>query len=155
MLLENDKYGQTAQKVKIGQKRQKLLKHTENSLERVFVNKQQNHFLSIKDFLFKLLSSKNASSQLKLAYKHQMQPNSTKTKSQSKTSKTGTKYLKKVMSKFDDLIATKKFVQQQTFYDKIYPKRFNSFKNCIEIIKTAKQHKNRKAVKNLKKRKTY
>ena len=155
MLLENDKYGQTAQKVKIGQKRQKLLKHTENSLERVFVNKQQNHFLSIKDFLFKLISSKNASSQLKLAYKHQMQPNSTKTKSRSKTSKTGSKYLKTVMSKFDDLIATKKLFNKKTFFDKIYPKRFNSFRNCIEIIKTAKQHKNQKAVKNFKKHKMY
>ena len=31
-------------KLKIGQKRQKMLKHTENSLERVFVTKQQNHF---------------------------------------------------------------------------------------------------------------
>ena len=155
MLLENDKYGQTAQKVKIGQKRQKLLKHTENSLKRVFVNKQQNHFSSIKHFLFKPISSKNASSQLKLAYKHQMQPNSTKTKSRSKTSKTGTKYYKTVMSKFDDQIETKKLFNNKTFYDKICPKRFKSFKNCLEITKTAKQHKNRKAVKNLKKRKTY
>ena len=87
MLLENHKYCQTAQKVKIGQKRQKLLKHTENSLERVFVNKQQNNFLSIKNFLFKPILSKNASSQLKLAYKHQIQPNSTKTKKRSKTFK--------------------------------------------------------------------
>ena len=34
-MLENDNYGPTTQKLKIGQKRQKLLKHTENSLERV------------------------------------------------------------------------------------------------------------------------
>ena len=44
LLLKNNKYGQTTQKLKIGQKRQKLLKHNENSLERVFMTKQQNKF---------------------------------------------------------------------------------------------------------------
>ena len=81
-MLEN-KYGQTKPKLKIGQK---PLKHTENILERVFVTKRQNNFLSIKNFLLKPVLSKNASSQLKLAYKRQIQPNSTKTRS--KTSKT-------------------------------------------------------------------
>ena len=42
MLLENDKNGPTTQKLKSGQKRQKLVKHPENSLERVFMTKQQN-----------------------------------------------------------------------------------------------------------------
>ena len=51
------------QNLKIGQK---LLKHTKNILEKVFVTKQQNTFLSIKNFLFKSILSKNASSQLKL-----------------------------------------------------------------------------------------
>ena len=59
------------------------------------------------------------------------------------------------MSKFDDLIATEKLFNKKTFFDMICPKRFTSFKNCLEITKTAKQHKKRKAVKNLKKRKTY
>ena len=59
------------------------------------------------------------------------------------------------MSKFDDLIATEKLFNKKTFFNKNGPKRFNSFKNCLEITKTAKQHENRKAVKNFKKRKTY
>ena len=42
LLLENDKHGPTTQKLKMGWKRQKLLKHTENSLEIVFMTKQQN-----------------------------------------------------------------------------------------------------------------
>ena len=59
------------------------------------------------------------------------------------------------MSKFDDLIATEKLFNKKTFFDMNCPKHFNSFKNCLESTKTAKQHKNRKAIKNLKKRKTY
>ena len=52
LLLENDKYGPTTQKLKIGQKRQKLLKHTENSLERVFMTKQQNKIFWQKNYFF-------------------------------------------------------------------------------------------------------
>ena len=40
-MLRNDK---TTQKLKIGQKRQKLLKPIENNLERVFMTKKQNKF---------------------------------------------------------------------------------------------------------------
>ena len=100
-------------KLKIGQK---LLKHTENILEKVFVTKQQNNFPSIKNFFFKPILSKNASSQLKLAYKHQIQPNSTKTKTRSKTSKTDKNHSKPVMSDFHDLIATENFVQQKNLF---------------------------------------
>ena len=52
MLLKNDKYGPTTQKLKIGQKRQKQLKHTENSLERVFMTKQQNKIFLQKELFF-------------------------------------------------------------------------------------------------------
>ena len=108
------------QNLKIGQK---LLKHTENILERVFVTKQQNTFLSIKNFLFKPILSKNASSQLKLAYKHQIQPNSTKTKTRSKTSKTDKNHWKPVMSDFHDLIATENLFNKKTVFHKNCPKR--------------------------------
>ena len=100
---------------------QKLLKHTENILERVFVTKQQNTFLSIKNFLFKPVLSKNASSQLKLAYKHQIQPNSTKTRS--KTSKTDKIHSKPLMSDFHDLIATENLFNKKTVFHKNCPKR--------------------------------
>ena len=46
MLLENDKYGLTTQTLKIGQKRQKLLKHTENSLEKVYDQKAKQILFS-------------------------------------------------------------------------------------------------------------
>ena len=55
------------------------------------------------------------------------------------------------MSKFDDLIATKKFVQQQAFFDKIYPKRFNSFKNCIETNQNGQTAQKPKSGQKLKK----
>ena len=42
ILQENKQYGQTTQKPKIGQKRQKLLKPIENNLEIVFMTKKQN-----------------------------------------------------------------------------------------------------------------
>ena len=98
--------------------RSKLLKHTENILERVFVTKQQNNFLSIKNFLFKPILSKNVSSQLKLAYKHQIQPNSTKTKTRSKTSKTDKNHWKPLMSGFHDLIATENLFNKKTLFHK-------------------------------------
>ena len=119
LLLEN-KYGQTKPNLIIGQK---LLKHTKNILERVFVTKQQNTFLSIKNFLFKPILSKNASSQLKLAYKHQIQPNSTKTKTRSKTSKTDKNHWKPLMSGFHDLIATENLFNKKTVFHKNCPKR--------------------------------
>ena len=50
LLLENDKYGPTTQKLKIGQKRQKLLKHPENSLERVFMTTKQKFYFRQKHF---------------------------------------------------------------------------------------------------------
>ena len=52
LLLENDKHGSTLQKLNIGQKRQKLLKHNENSLERVFMTKQQNKIFWQKELFF-------------------------------------------------------------------------------------------------------
>ena len=100
-------------KTKIGQK---LLKHSENILERVFVTKQQNNFLSIKNFLFKSILSKNASSHLKLAYKHQIQPSSTKTKTRSKTSKTDKNHWKPLMSVFHDLIATENLFNKKNCF---------------------------------------
>ena len=39
------------QKLKIGQKRQKLLKPIENSLERVLMTKKQNNFFFLKHLL--------------------------------------------------------------------------------------------------------
>ena len=107
-------------KLKIGQK---LLKHTENILERVFVTKQKNNFLSIKNFLFKPILSKNASSQLKLAYKHQIQPNNTKTETRSKTSKTDKNHRKPLMSDFHNLIATENLFNKKTVFHKNCPKR--------------------------------
>ena len=52
LLLKNDKYGPTSQKLKNGQKRQKLLIHNENSLVRVFITKQQNKILWQKELFF-------------------------------------------------------------------------------------------------------
>ena len=45
-----DQHGQTAQKLKIGQKRQKLLRPNENNLERVFMTKKQNKIFFPKHF---------------------------------------------------------------------------------------------------------
>ena len=50
-LLRNDKYSQTTQKLKIGQKRQKLLKPIENSLEKVLMTKKQNKLFFPKHLL--------------------------------------------------------------------------------------------------------
>ena len=52
LLLPNDHYGLTTQNLKIGQKRQKLLKHNENSQERVFMTKQQNKIFDKKKLFF-------------------------------------------------------------------------------------------------------
>ena len=52
LLPKNDKYGPTIQKLKIGQKRQKLFKQSENSLERVFMTKQQNKIFWQKELFF-------------------------------------------------------------------------------------------------------
>ena len=52
-MLKNDK---TTQKLKIGQKRQKLLKPIENNLERVFMTKKQNNFI-FETFFFHIVQS--------------------------------------------------------------------------------------------------
>ena len=54
MLLENDKYGPTTQKLKIGRKRQKLLKHTENSLERVHDQEAKQILFPTETFFTKI-----------------------------------------------------------------------------------------------------
>ena len=54
MLLENDKYCPTTQKLKIGQKRQKLVKHTENSLERVHDQEAKQILFLTETFFTKL-----------------------------------------------------------------------------------------------------
>ena len=54
MLLENDKYGPITQKLKIGQKRQKLVKHTENSLERVHDQEGKQNLFLTETFFAKL-----------------------------------------------------------------------------------------------------
>ena len=52
-MLRNDK---TTQKLKIGQKRQKLLKPIENNLERVFMTKKQNN-LFFETFFFQFVQN--------------------------------------------------------------------------------------------------
>ena len=56
ILQENKQYGQTTQKPKIGQKRQKLLKFIENNLERVFMTKKQNNFF-FEHFFFQFVQN--------------------------------------------------------------------------------------------------
>ena len=107
------------------------------------MTKQQNNFLSIKNFLFKPISSKNASSQLKLAYKHQIQPNSTKTRS--KTSKTDKNHLKPLMSDFHDLNATENLFNKRTCFSQELSKTLrNNHLKIADITKTAKKHKTEK-----------
>ena len=109
------------------------------------MTKQQNNFLSIKNFLFKPILSKNASSQLKLAYKHQIQPNSTKTKPRSKTSKTDKNHSKPVMSDFHDLIATENLFNKKTCFSQELSKTLrNNHLKIADITKTAKKHKTEK-----------
>ena len=109
------------------------------------MTKQQNTFLSIKNFLFKPILSKNASSQLKLAYKHQIQPNSTKTKTRSKTSKTDKNHRKPLMSDFHDLIATENLFNKKTVFHKNWSKTLrNNHLKIADITKTAKKHKTEK-----------
>ena len=50
LLLENDKHGPTTQKLKMGWKRQKLVKLTENSMEIVFMTKNQTKVFLDKTF---------------------------------------------------------------------------------------------------------
>ena len=52
-MLENDKYGPTTKKLKTGQKHQKMLKHTENSLEKFHDQETKQIF-----FLTETVSSK-------------------------------------------------------------------------------------------------
>ena len=109
------------------------------------MTKQQNNFLSIKNFLFKPILSKNASSQLKLAYKHQIQPNSTKTKTRSKTSKTDKNHSKSVMSDFHDLIATENLFNKKTcFSQELSNTLRNNHLKIADTTKTAKKHKTEK-----------
>ena len=56
ILQESKQYGQTTQKLKIGLKRQKLLKPIENNLERVFVTKKQNS-LFFETFFFQFVQN--------------------------------------------------------------------------------------------------
>ena len=109
------------------------------------MTKQQNNFFSIKNFLFKPFLSKNASSQLKFAYKHQIQPNSTNTKTRSKTLKTDKNHSKPVMSEFHDLNATENLFNKKTCFSQELFKTFriNHLKTA-DITKTAKKHKTEK-----------
>ena len=86
-MLTNDQNGQTAQKVKRDLKRQNLLQSAENSLEVIFVTKHQTKKLSQKKLIFIKVVQKRLKS-IKFAQKRQIQPNNTKTKNWSKTSKT-------------------------------------------------------------------
>ena len=109
------------------------------------MTKQQNNFLSIKNFLFKPILSKNASSQLKLAYKHQIQPNSTKFEIRSKASKTDKNYSKPVMSDFHDLIATENLFNKKNCFSQELSKTLrNNHLKIADITKTAKKHKTEK-----------
>ena len=109
------------------------------------MTKQQNNFLSIKNFFFKPILSKNASSQLKFAYKHQIQPNSTKFEFRSKASKTDKNYSKPVMSDFHDLIATENLFNKETCFLQELSKTFrNNHLKIADITKTAKKHKTEK-----------
>ena len=106
------------------------------------MTKQQSNFFSIKNFLFKPILSKNASSQLKLAYKHQIQPNITKTKPRSKTSKTDKNHSKPLMSDFHDLIATENLFNKKTCFSQELSKTLrNNHLKIADITKTAKKHK--------------
>ena len=106
------------------------------------MTKQKNNFLSIKNFLFKPILSKNASSQLKLAYKHQIQPNNTKTETRSKTSKTDKNHRKPLMSDFHDLIATENlFNKKNCFSQELSKMLTNNHAKIADITKTAKKHK--------------
>ena len=77
-LLKNEQFGETATKPKVGRGRWKLSNFTKNRLEVIFVTKQQNKFLSIKNNIFSQKSTQNASNQIKLARKQPLRPNSKK-----------------------------------------------------------------------------
>ena len=85
--LKTTNTAQQHKKLKIGQKRQKLLIHNENSLVRVFMTKQQNKIFWQKE----LFLTKTVIKRLKLlqtCLDMTKPPNSTKTESWSKQSKT-------------------------------------------------------------------
>ena len=77
-LLKNEQFGKTTTKLKVGDGRWKLSKFTKNWLEVIFVTKQQNQFLSIKNSSFNQKLIQSASNQLKLTWNQPLWPHSKK-----------------------------------------------------------------------------
>ena len=122
----------------MGLKRQKLLKHTENILERVFMTKQQNKLFWQKELFFDqnclktLEIIENLLRNDKTAKQH-------KNWKLVKTVKTDKKNWKLLESNSHYQQPIKKFWTKH--FTKYVLKRYKSLKTSLKTAKTAKQHK--------------
>ena len=138
-MLKNEQFGKTTTKLKVGDGRWKLSKFTKNWLEVIFVTKQRNKFLLIKNSSFNQKLIQNASNQLKPAWKRQIWLNSTKTESWSKQSKTVKNNWKLIESDSHCQQPTKN--SNEKFTQNVL-KCFKLSKTRSKTTNTAKQHKN-------------
>ena len=113
----------------IAQKRQKLLKHSKNSLEKLLwpnsiFEKSDQIFFLLKTFSIRSISSENTWNQVIFALKHQIRLNSTKTEKRSNTSKTGRNQWKHFWVILMTLNAKKSLLNKKTFLTRIIQNAF-------------------------------
>ena len=117
-LLRSKNYGQTAQKPKIGQKRQKLLKlalAVQEKVSIVMTKQLQKSVHHKKRFLTELVQ--NGLNQSKLAAKQPKRPNSTKAENRSKTLKEAKKMKKCLKMIFRTKYQNTFFLTKNNFFD--------------------------------------